>query len=203
MGVKRKLTKRLAALGVSVAAALSGGYLIYPYEGSVTNKDGLHTVYLDPIGIPTACWGQTGRDLYGKPIQMGATYTEDECIQMLANTLKSFEQQINQMTKNNYASDWQKAALISFAYNSGTGNFQRSTLRSYILAGDHGSACDQLSRWVYANKKKLRGLVLRRGEEREWCLGNVDDAAAIGTYYEIMEKNMDYFKKYRMGEGSE
>lgn len=200
MSFRRNLAKRLAAIGVASAAAISGGFLIAPYEGRVVNKDGLHTVYKDPIGIPTACYGQTGKDLYGRQIQMGMTYTEDECVKMLATTLNNFEKELDKLTNNNYSSDWQKAALLSFAYNAGLGNFRTSTLRKHLLEGRHEEACDQLVRWVYANKQLLQGLVKRRVEEREWCLGNIDDLVVLNTYYEIVQDNMPFFKTHKMGE---
>lgn len=192
--MKSKLAKRLAALGVSAAAAIGGGFLIVPYEGEVKNKNGLHTVYLDPIGIPTVCYGNTGKDLYGRTIQLGMTYTQDECEKMLAQFLIKFEKDVDRLVRNNYASPWMKAALVSYTWNVGTGNLQRSTLRQHVIAGKYEEACDELLKWVYAGGKKLSGLVRRRGEEREWCLGNVDDLAATSTYLEIMKDLDPYFK---------
>lgn len=54
------------------------GYLIIPHEGEVRNKDGLHTTYLDPVGIPTICFGQMWAGLYGESIRLGMVYTGDE-----------------------------------------------------------------------------------------------------------------------------
>lgn len=53
-----------------------------------------------------------------------------------------------------------------------TNNDMTEVLRK-LNNGDHTGACDQLIRCVYAQGKKLNGLVSRRGEERQWCLGNV------------------------------
>lgn len=183
--MKRRVTKMLAGLGLSTAAALGGGYLIYPWEGSVTNKDGLHTAYRDPIGIVTACYGMTGTDLYGRKIEMGMTYTEEECTKMLAQTIDKFEKELDARVKVGYASVWQKAALISFVYNVGQGNLQTSTLLRKLNSGDHEGACEQLTRWVYANKKKLPGLVSRRNEEMQWCLGDVPEDANM-AYEDIV-----------------
>ena len=171
--IKSRISKKLVAYGLSAAAAISGGYLILPWEGSVKDKSGYHTVYRDAVGIPTACYGQTGKDLYGRTIQVGMRYSEDECLKMLTSSIQHFEKGVDRAVKVNYASDYQKAALVSFAYNVGLGNFQSSTLLRELNKGNHSGACDQLSRWVYAQKKKLKGLVNRRAEEREWCLGNV------------------------------
>lgn len=167
------LARRLIVAGVSSAAALSMSYLILPYEGEVKDKQGHHIVYKDPVGIPTVCWGQTGKDLYDRPIKMGMKYTESECIEMLKRELVKFENGVDKLVKVDYASDYQKAALISFAYNAGLGNLQSSTLLKTLNRGDHKEACDQLTRWVFSKGKKLPGLERRREEEKQWCLGNV------------------------------
>lgn len=174
MGAKKKMTKRLAALGLSLAAAISGGYLIVPLEGSVTNSQGLHTAYKDPIGIITYCNGLTGKDLYARDVHLGMTYTQQECDKMLAQRINQFEKEIDSVVKVPYSSIWQKAALISFTYNIGFGAFRSSTLLKKLNAKDYAGACNELTKWVYANKKRLNGLVSRRNEERLWCMGEAD-----------------------------
>lgn len=170
MSLTDTLQKKLIALGATAAVATTGAFLIIPFEGSV--KDGNeHIVYLDAVGIPTACYGQTGYDLYGRKIKMGMRYTEDECLQMYAITGNKFEKEVDKVFGDiPYQNSYQKAAMLSFAYNVGVGNLRSSTLVKKFKKGDYNGACDQLSRWVYANKKKLNGLVTRRQEEREWCL---------------------------------
>lgn len=166
------LHKRLLALGASATVATSGAFLILPYEGSV-KKGNDHVVYLDPVGIPTACYGQTGRDLYGRKITLGLKYTEEECLEMYITTASKFEKEIDNIFGTvPYQNSYQKAAFLSFAYNVGAGNLRSSTLVKKFKNGEYEAACDQLSRWVYANKKKLGGLVTRRAEERQWCLAS-------------------------------
>lgn len=62
-------------------------------------------------------------------------------------------------------------ALLSFTFNVGGNAFCQSTLVRRLNAGDYQGACDELPRWVYANGKKLPGLVKRRAAERDMCLG--------------------------------
>lgn len=179
MSIKRILSKKLVALGLTASAALSAGYLIIPYEGEVRDKQGYHVVYKDPVGILTYCWGITGKDMYGKYPRLGDRYTDQECITMFADKLRSFERDLDRMVRVDYASPYQRAALISFVYNVGAGNMQSSTLLKKLNAGDHTGACQQLTRWVYAQKVKLPGLVTRRSEEMDWCLGNVSDDVKV------------------------
>lgn len=171
--------KKLSAAGVSTGAVLAILYLIAPHEGTS------NTVYLDPVGIPTVCYGQTGVDLYGRKIEMGKglEYSDEECETMLAATTKAFESEVLYLITpfNNpkatvdyrFVSQYEKAALISFVYNVGEGNLKTSTLLKLMNQGKHEEACNQLVRWVRAKGKVLRGLVSRRGVEKEWCLGDV------------------------------
>ena len=183
---KSFLSKKLAAAGLSVAAALSGGYLLIPHEGEVKNKAGEHVVYLDPVGIPTACWGLTGKDLYGKPFKRGETYTEKECLTMFTDRVRHFEYAVDKAVKVGYASPYQKAALISFVYNVGEGNFLNSTALRMLNKGDHEGACNQLLRWKYAKGKELPGLVTRRQEEMLWCIGAVNQDVVV-TFNDIVD----------------
>ena len=63
------------------------------------------------------------------------------------------------------------SALCSWTYNLGTGALQRSSLRRlYLNDGRYEEAADEFLRWVFCNGKRLRGLVLRRTDERELFL---------------------------------
>ena len=64
------------------------------------------------------------------------------------------------------------ASLCSFTYNLGSGALRRSSLRRlYLNEGRYEEAADELLRWVFCNGKRLRGLVLRRVDERALFLG--------------------------------
>ncbi|NTZ45220.1 lysozyme [Lelliottia aquatilis] len=61
-------------------------------------------------------------------------------------------------------------ALVSFAFNVGTGAACRSTLVSLIKRQQWWQACDQLARWVYVEGVKNKGLENRRARERAYCV---------------------------------
>ncbi len=69
--------------------------------------------------------------------------------------------------------DGVRVALASFVYNVGPGAYGGSTLLRKLRAGDLIGACNQLSRWVYAGGKRLRGLERRREAERKICLSGL------------------------------
>ncbi|HAZ77027.1 MAG TPA: glycoside hydrolase [Enterobacteriaceae bacterium] len=61
-------------------------------------------------------------------------------------------------------------ALISFAFNVGTGAACKSTLVGFIKRQQWRQACDQLPRWVFVNGVRSQGLENRRARERAVCL---------------------------------
>ena len=60
----------------------------------------------------------------------------------------------------------ERAALISFAYNIGTGALAASTLRQRLNRGDRAGAAAEFPRWRFAGGRVLAGLVRRRAAER-------------------------------------
>lgn len=135
---------------------------------SIAGYEGLKTVaYLDPVGIPTICYG------YTKDVFLGMTKTVSECQFLLKEEIEATTQHILSVYKGPL-SQGELDAYVSFAYNVGTGNFDNSTLLKKLKAGDRIGACHQLKRWVYAKGKKLKGLVARRAAEMKVCLSGLN-----------------------------
>lgn len=61
-------------------------------------------------------------------------------------------------------------AVVSFAFNVGTGAACRSTLVYFLNEKKWKQACDQLPRWIYVRGVKSTGLENRRQRERDYCL---------------------------------
>ena len=57
-------------------------------------------------------------------------------------------------------------ALVSFAYNAGLGNLQRSTIRMKANRGEWEEAAEAFMQWTKGGGKELPGLVRRRKAER-------------------------------------
>ncbi|NBB57105.1 glycoside hydrolase family protein [Pantoea vagans] len=64
-------------------------------------------------------------------------------------------------------------ALVSLAFNVGTGNVCGSTMVVLLKKGQWREACYQLPRWVYVKGVFNQGLDNRRGRELAWCLKGV------------------------------
>lgn len=154
-----KKTGKKAALAAGVAATLAAPLTAH-FEGLRLRS------YLDPVGIPTICYGET------EGVELGQVLSKPECDKMLTARLGWFSAEVYAASARDIPPETH-AALTSFAYNVGIGAFNKSTLLRRLNAGDTAGACDELMRWVFAGGKKLTGLVKRRGAERELCLKGI------------------------------
>lgn len=126
--------------------------------------EGLRTkAYRDPVGIPTVCFGET------KGVKMGDQYTKAQCETMLIERLEEFRAGVDKCLKVPMP-DERKAAVVSLAYNIGTGAFCKSTVARKLNAGDVQGGCDAFMMWTKAKGITLPGLVTRRKVERDLCL---------------------------------
>jgi lysozyme len=153
-------------MGLKSKAA--AGFLVLAL-GVVTQWEGLETkVYVDPVGIPTVCYGH----VVPSNIPVGTQFTNDACHNILYSDLKIASSAVDRLV-NRKLDDNVKAAITSFVFNVGADAFRRSTLLKYLNEGRISDACHELPKWVYAKGKKLKGLVNRRQAEMQLCLGNV------------------------------
>jgi len=126
--------------------------------------------YRDVAGVLTVCDGHTGSDIVSNK-----TYTDQECDSLLRTDLKPVQAVVDSLVMVPL-SDYQRAALYSFTYNTGIDAFFRSSLLKKLNAGDKTGACNELRRWVFADGIKWKGLMNRRETERALCLAeNGDD----------------------------
>lgn len=150
----------MSKVKIIVTGALALGVAI------VSQFEGLRTkAYLDPVGIPTICYGSTAG------VKLGQTRTVEECKELLAGELGKSMAEVDRLVKVPLP-DTRKAALGSFVYNVGETAFARSSMLRKLNAGDWRGACNELPRWSYAKGVQLPGLVKRRAAERELCLRN-------------------------------
>ena len=123
------------------------------------------TAYDDGVGVWTIGFGTT---VYpnGIRVKKGDTCTEAQAKAYMSHDLKKFEQAVNSsvtipLNQNQFD------ALVSLAYNIGSGAFSKSTLVKKLNAGDIRGAADQFDVWVNAGGKRMQGLVNRRAKEKE------------------------------------
>lgn len=163
-----RLPKSLKAALLAVLVA-GGGYQEMTRETLVHVEGIKYDPYYDVAGVLTVCVGHTGPD-----IQM-RRYTHDECMELLDEDLKPVYTAINRLVKVPLT-DFQRTALATFVFNTGTGAFAGSTLLKKLNAGDFAGARDQMARWVFAAGHKWKGLMNRRDVEMAiWNVRGTDD----------------------------
>jgi lysozyme len=93
------------------------------------------------------------------------TLTMDEVDDILAKDLATFERGVLRLCPEGLTQG-RFDALVSFSFNVGLGNLQRSTIRMKHNRGDFDGAAEGFMAWTKAGGKELPGLVKRRKHER-------------------------------------
>lgn len=130
-----------------------GKTLIKKYEGLKLSA------YKCPAGVWTIGYGHTAGVYAGQKI------TQKQAEEFFDNDIKQFEKIVLELCKVPLKQG-QFDALVSFVYNIGKTAFANSTLLKLLNQKNYSAAANQFARWVYANGKKLQGLVKRREEEK-------------------------------------
>lgn len=162
MAIKTR-TKGIVAIGgalLALAIATIGGF-----EGRRT------TAYQDVVGVWTICDGLT------EGVKKGDKRTPAECDAALEAGIARYERELDRCLTAEVPPR-SKVALLSWAWNVGTGAACRSTLVRLANAGQIEDACRQLPRWNRAGGKVVPGLVKRRAAEMSMCLDGLKAATA-------------------------
>jgi lysozyme len=143
------------------------------------NQDGLDLIkgfegvrlapYKDPVGIPTIGVGATFYQDGRKVTMTDPPMTEEQVTELLKFHLDKFEKGVSSLVKVPLNSN-QFSALVSFAFNCGTGNLQSSTLLKKLNMLDYKGAADEFLKWTKSKGQELPGLIRRRKAERELFL---------------------------------
>jgi lysozyme len=120
--------------------------------------------YLCPAGIPTIGYGHT------EGVKLGQQITSHQADVLLDFDLEVAEEAVTHATRAIKLSENEFAALVSFTFNLGAANLNRSTLLKKLLAGDRAGAAGEFGKWTLAKGVKLPGLVSRRAAERDLFL---------------------------------
>lgn len=85
---------------------------------------------------------------------------------ILAQDLARFERGVARLCPGSVSRQGIFDALVSFSFNVGLGNLQRSGLRMKTNRGEFEEAAEEFLKWTKAAGKVLPGLVKRRRDER-------------------------------------
>ena len=122
--------------------------------------------YRCPANLWTVGVGHLIGDGKSLPDSWNRTFTETEIDGILKSDLRRFELGVHKMLPNVPLRQHEFDAIISFCFNLGLGCFQRSTLRQALLRGDKKAAMESLVKYCRAGGKILRGLQIRRLDEK-------------------------------------
>jgi lysozyme len=100
-------------------------------------------------------------------------WSMDEVDNILAQDLARFERGVARYCPIATAHQGIFDALVSFAFNVGLGNLQRSGLRMKTNRGEFDEAAEEFMKWTKAAGKVLPGLVKRRKDEQAMYLSGV------------------------------
>ena len=123
-----------------------------------------------PYRCPAQLWTVGVGHLIGDgkllPDSYNRTFSQEEIDGILKSDLRRFELGVHKMLPNVPLRQHEFDAIISFCFNLGLGCFQRSTLRQALLRGDKKAAMESLVKYCRAGGKILRGLQIRRLDEK-------------------------------------
>lgn len=122
--------------------------------------------YKCPAGVWTIGWGNTSH------AKAGMTCTQAQAYAWLNEDVAKTEDIVTDALDGAPVTQNQFDALVSLVFNIGGGNFRKSTLLKKLKAGDINGAATEFGRWVYAGKKIMPGLVMRRATEKKLFLSN-------------------------------
>jgi len=125
------------------------------------------TLYNDPAGNATIGVGHlvhSGPINGSEPAEFRSGITESRALELLKEDVSTAVRAVNNLVKVPLNQN-QFDALVSFTFNLGAGNLQKSDLLAKLNAGQYDAVPAELNRWVYGGGQVLPGLVTRRRDE--------------------------------------
>lgn len=147
------LTKRLVALGASSVIAVSGAYMVSPWEGKENHA------YKDIVGVATICFGET------KGVNMGDYRTDEQCEESLVSELTAYNKAMKKHVKVDLK-PYEEVAYTSLVWNIGETAFKNSkSVLQRLNSGDHEGACKGILDWNKATfTARQANVQIRNGE---------------------------------------
>lgn len=124
------------------------------------------TAYKDQGGVLTIGYGHTDN------VYPGASISLQDAKDLLSKDI-NYKVSIIRSYITQELNDNQFSALVSFAYNLGTGALKGSTLLKLVNEGNFELASEQFERWDRVDGKEVNGLFRRRIAERDLFLDTV------------------------------
>ncbi len=132
----------------------------------ITKHEGLSLKpYLCPAKIPTIGYGNTYYSDGKRVTLLDKDITKQQAFDMFKEIANRFAKRVDELVTTELTQN-QFNALVSFAYNVGTGNFASSTLLKKVNKNPNDLTLKaEFLRWNKAGGKVINGLTNRRNEE--------------------------------------
>ena len=126
-----------------------------------------HVLYQDQIRLPvvTDKPNVVVRKKYSLKPEDNRVWSKEEINQLFSDDVASFERGVLRLVPGCVGRQGSFDALVSFAFNAGLGNLQRSTIRMKANRGDWEGASEAFMMWTKGGGRVLPGLVKRRQAE--------------------------------------
>ena len=128
-----------------------------------------HVLYQDQIKLPVIRkegYEGTIRKDYPLNPDHNRVWSKEEIDELFRTDVSDFERGVLRLVPGVAGRQGAFDALVSFAFNAGLGNLQRSQIRMRANRGDWEGAAEALMDWTKGGGKVLPGLVKRRQAER-------------------------------------
>ena len=151
------------------------GYRNKPYRCSaaIWTVGWGHAMYSDQLNLPNVRKeGYLGliRSDYQLKEGDARVWSKEELVNLFKMDIDNFERGVLRLSPNLASHQSKFDAVVSFAYNAGLGNYQRSTIRMKVNRGDWEGAAEAFMSWTKAGGKEVSGLVKRRVAEKKLFL---------------------------------
>ena len=121
--------------------------------------------YLCPAKIPTIGYGNTYYSNGKRVTLLDEPITKEYALEIFKEIANRFAKAVSKLVVVPLNQN-QFNALVSFAYNVGMANFQKSTLLKKVNKNKDDISIElEFNKWVFAKGVKLNGLVKRRKDE--------------------------------------
>ena len=178
------MSETLSAAWDGVSVPLAARVIVRAAEGTRL------VPYQDGVGVWTIGTGAT-RDLDGAPVTAATpALTEAQADELLARDMATSAGDVAALVTVPLMV-CQAAALISFDFNEGRGQFSMSTLLRELDAANVADVPAQLRQWDYAGNAPELGLLRRRWAEAAVFVG-LDPRAAIGRAWSEIQGFADW-----------
>jgi lysozyme len=127
-----------------------------------------HVLYPEQANIPVS-----DRIQFKLRPEDARIWSDAEVDYLLAKDLARFERGVARLCPNTIGNQGRFDSLVSFSFNVGLGNLQRSSLRMKNNRGEFEEAAEEFMKWTKGGGRVLPGLVKRRMDERALYLSGV------------------------------